>query len=154
MADLGVRAFELPVDAKSPLVDLEALLGGGVQGFKRKIAAHGLKVSAVSNHQEGQLLLGPHYRDTDSIHPGTAAEKIAYAEERLLKTAALAQELEVSERTIYRDMDALSAAGVPVYTERGPGGGCSLLDDYRTTLTGLTQGEARALLMLSILQVS
>jgi predicted DNA-binding transcriptional regulator YafY len=62
----------------------------------------------------------------------------------------LAQELEVSERTIYRDIDALSAAGVPVYAERGVGGGISLLDSYRTTLTGLTDKELRALFMLSI----
>ncbi len=62
----------------------------------------------------------------------------------------LAEDLEVSVRTIYRDMDALSAAGVPVYGERGPGGGCALLDSYRTTLTGLTQDEVRALFMLSI----
>jgi predicted DNA-binding transcriptional regulator YafY len=62
----------------------------------------------------------------------------------------LAKELEVSVRTIYRDIDALSVAGVPVYCERGPGGGCQLLDHYRTTLTGLTQDEVRALLMLSI----
>jgi len=62
----------------------------------------------------------------------------------------LSEELEVSVRTIYRDLDALSAAGVPVYAERGPGGGCALLDSYRTTLTGLTQDEVHALFMLSI----
>ena len=62
----------------------------------------------------------------------------------------LAETLEVSERTIYRDMDALSAAGVPVYAERGPGGGCALLDSYRTNLTGLTQDQVCALFMLSI----
>jgi predicted DNA-binding transcriptional regulator YafY len=62
----------------------------------------------------------------------------------------LAKELEVSERTIYRDITALSTAGVPVYTERGPGGGISLVESYRTDLTGLSPAEARALFMLSI----
>lgn len=62
----------------------------------------------------------------------------------------LSDELEVSERTIYRDIDALSVAGVPVYAERGPGGGCALLDSYRTSLTGFTEDELRALFMLSI----
>jgi predicted DNA-binding transcriptional regulator YafY len=62
----------------------------------------------------------------------------------------LAQELEVSVRTIYRDVEALSTAGVPVYAERGPGGGCALIDGYRTSLTGLDASEVRALFMLSI----
>lgn len=62
----------------------------------------------------------------------------------------LAAELEVSERTIYRDIDALSAAGVPVYGEPGRAGGYALLDSYRTTLTGLSEGEVRALFMLSV----
>jgi predicted DNA-binding transcriptional regulator YafY len=67
-----------------------------------------------------------------------------------LTAQELAQELEVSERTIYRDINALSASGVPVYAESGPGGGCALLDSYRTNLTGLTADETRALFMLSI----
>jgi predicted DNA-binding transcriptional regulator YafY len=59
----------------------------------------------------------------------------------------LAGRLEVSERTIYRDLDALSAAGIPVYGEHGPGGGYALIDSYRTTLTGLTADQVRALLV-------
>ena len=62
----------------------------------------------------------------------------------------LAAELEVSERTIYRDVTALSTSGVPVYTEKGPGGGISLLEEYRTSLTGLSEDEVAALFMLNV----
>lgn len=66
---------------------------------------------------------------------------------RRMTAQELAKRLEVSERTIYRDMEALSMAGIPVSAERGTGGGLVLAETFRTNLTGLNSTEIQALFL-------
>ena len=71
-AELGFEAVELAVNAGSPFVNLEAALAGDHERIARAVRAAGLDISALSNHQEGQLLLGPHGEDTNHILPRRA----------------------------------------------------------------------------------
>ena len=72
---------------------------------------------------------------------------------RRMTARELANRLEVSERTIHRDMESLSAAGFPVFAERGIGGGWMLVEGYRTNLTGLNKDEIQALFLTKPLRV-
>ena len=67
-----------------------------------------------------------------------------------MSAARLAREMEVSIRTIYRDMTALNTAGIPIYADNGTNGGYQLVEGYRTQLTGLTSGELQALFAMHI----
>src|SRR5262245_28953299 len=94
--ELGVAAIELPVNSgTAPLADLDELLAGGCDRLQKAVERRKLAISAISLHQDGQLLLGPHHRDTDAICPGSPEQKIAFARERLLKGVELAARLEV-----------------------------------------------------------
>lgn len=71
-----------------------------------------------------------------------------------MTAGALAATLEVSERTVLRDVEALGQAGVPIFTTQGSGGGIELLDGFQTNLTGLTDEEARCLFLVGQPQVA
>jgi sugar phosphate isomerase/epimerase len=95
-ADLGYQAVEVPAFADNPHLDIEKAVADGAyaDGIKKMVKSHGMIISALANHPEGQIVLGPYGKDTDAIFKGTKEEKIKFGTERMIKTAQAANALE------------------------------------------------------------
>jgi sugar phosphate isomerase/epimerase len=96
MSQMGYEAAELPAFYGNSHLDIDAVLTtGGAKKIRDMAKKYSITISALSNHPEGQLVLGPHTKDTDSLYSGTPAEKIKFGMERMKKTAKAASALEV-----------------------------------------------------------
>lgn len=95
-AALGLDTVEINAESNDRLTPLTDLLRPGrASALRQAVEARGLRISAVGNHAESQLIGGPHHADTDTIFRGSASEKIAHGKRRLLDTARVASELGV-----------------------------------------------------------
>lgn len=95
-AKYGYEAVELPGFSDNPHLDIEAVLKTeNANKVLKTVKDNGLIISAISNHTESQLILGPYGIDTDGLYKGTKEEKIAFGTERMIKTAQAANALEV-----------------------------------------------------------
>jgi sugar phosphate isomerase/epimerase len=96
-AKYGYEAVEIPAFAGNPHLDIEKAVSDKNyrEKIKKTVSDNGLIISALSNHPEGQITLGPYGEDTDAIFKGTREEKIKFGTERMIKTAQAANALEV-----------------------------------------------------------
>ena len=95
MVDYGYEMAELPVFYENPHCDIEQVLQDGGKKIKDLVKKYDIPISALSNHTDSQLVLGPHTVDTDSLYKGTPEEKIKFGIERMKRTAEAANALEV-----------------------------------------------------------
>lgn len=96
MTETGYEAAELPAFYGNSHLDIEEVLrGNGAKKIKDLAKKYNITISALSNHPEGQLVLGPHTKDTDALFKGTPLEKIKFGMERMKKTAQAAAALDV-----------------------------------------------------------
>lgn len=93
-AALGVQTVELNTESGDGLTPLPAILSRTAE-VRALVAERGLQISAIGNHGEVQLIGGPWHQDTDSIYAGSAADKIAFGKQQLLRAAQVANALEV-----------------------------------------------------------
>lgn len=95
-AEYGYEAVELPAFTGNGHIDIDEVVKGDyAKQIKAMIAEKGLIISALSNHTESQIILGPYGEDTDTIYKGTKEEKIKFGMEQMVKTAQAANALEV-----------------------------------------------------------
>jgi len=95
-ADAGFEAIELPAFTGSPHLDVDEIVkGNGVKELKELVKSRDFIISALSNHTDSQLILGPYGEDGNYIFPGTEEEQLKYGMERVIKTAQAANALEV-----------------------------------------------------------
>ncbi len=95
VSKLGYEAVEIAAWKGSNHIDVDKVLSGGATEYKRNVEKYGLIISGLSNHLEGQLVLGPHDESTDEWFRGTPEEKIKYGIERMKKVAEAAAALDV-----------------------------------------------------------
>ena len=122
-AELGYQAVELPAFAGNPHLDIdEVVKGSNAQGAAEDDQrTTGLIISALANHPEGQIVLGPYGKDTDAICKGTKEEKIGFGTQRMIKTAQAANALGVPGGVPASSAARTSAASSPGPTPRaGP----------------------------------
>src|SRR6185436_19192089 len=121
--------------------------GGGAACGERE-QEQGSKVHAASLRRHSCQLVSCMMAERRFMRASRLVSILMLLQTRGRVTArALAEHLEVSTRTVYRDIDEMSAAGVPVVVERGATGGFELLEGWRTTLTGLTPHESQTLFL-------
>jgi len=96
VADKGYEALEIATyDGNGQCEAAEMLKDGSGKAMRKMVESHGLFISALSNHADSLLIMGPYGEDTDGIYKGTKEEKIKFGTESLLNSARLANELEV-----------------------------------------------------------
>ena len=95
MTEYGYEMAELPAFYGNSHFDVEEVLKDGGKKIKALSKKYDIPISAISNHTDSQLILGPHTVDTDGLYKGTPEEKIKFGMERMKKTAEVANALEV-----------------------------------------------------------